>query len=76
VVVAVKDDGIGIAPADQPRIFEKFFRVSSATDPERPAWGLGLAIAKSVAEWHGGKIWFETKLGQGSTFYLALPWKG
>jgi signal transduction histidine kinase len=76
VVVAVKDDGIGIAPADQPRIFEKFFRVSSSTDPERPAWGLGLAIAKSVAEWHGGKIWFETKLGQGSTFYLALPWKG
>ncbi len=76
LLVAVKDDGIGIAPADQPRIFEKFFRVSPATDPEHPAWGLGLAIAKSVAEWHGGKIWFETKLGQGSTFYLALPIKG
>ncbi len=76
VVVAVKDNGIGIAPADQPRVFEKFFRVASSTDPEHPAWGLGLAIASSVAEWHGGKIWFETKLGQGSTFYLALPMKG
>ncbi|HEY5119891.1 MAG TPA: ATP-binding protein, partial [Anaerolineales bacterium] len=75
VVVAVKDNGIGIAPADQPRVFEKFFRVASSSDPEHPAWGLGLAIAKSVAEWHGGKIWFETKLGQGSTFYLALPMK-
>jgi signal transduction histidine kinase len=75
VVVAVKDNGIGIAPADQPRIFEKFFRVAPSSSPERPAWGLGLAIAKSVAEWHGGKIWFETKLGQGSTFYLALPVK-
>jgi PAS domain S-box-containing protein len=76
VVVAVKDNGIGIAPADQPRIFEKFFRVAPTASPERPAWGLGLAIAKSVAEWHKGKIWFETKLGQGSTFYLALPIKG
>lgn len=76
VVVVVKDNGIGIAPADQPRVFEKFFRVAPSSDPEHPAWGLGLAIAKSVAEWHGGKIWFETKLGQGSTFYLALPMKG
>jgi signal transduction histidine kinase len=76
VVVAVKDNGIGIAPADQPRIFEKFFRVAPTSSPERPAWGLGLAIAKSVADWHGGKIWFETQLGQGSTFYLSLPMKG
>jgi len=76
VVVAVTDNGIGIAPADQPRVFEKFFRVAPTSDPEHPAWGLGLAIAKSVADWHGGKIWFETKLGQGSTFYLALPLRG
>jgi two-component system phosphate regulon sensor histidine kinase PhoR len=75
VVVAVKDNGIGIAPADQPRIFEKFFRVAPSQDPERPAWGLGLAIVKSVADWHKGKVWFESKLGQGSTFYLALPLK-
>ena len=73
VVIAVKDSGIGIAPADQPRIFEKFFRASARDDPEHPAWGLGLAIVKSVAHWHGGKAWFESKLGQGSTFYLALP---
>jgi len=73
VVIAVKDSGTGIAPADQPRIFEKFFRGSARDDPEHPAWGLGLAIVKSVAEWHGGKVWFESKLGQGSTFYLALP---
>jgi signal transduction histidine kinase len=67
VIVAVKDSGIGIAPADQPRIFEKFFRAVPRDDPEHPAWGLGLAIVKSVAEWHGGKVWFESK------FYLALP---
>lgn len=73
VVVAVKDSGIGIAPADQPRIFEKFFRAAARDDPEHPAWGLGLAIVKSVAEWHRGKAWFESKLGQGSTFYLELP---
>ena len=73
VVVAVKDSGIGIAPADQPRIFEKFFRAAGHDDPEHPAWGLGLAIVKSVAQWHGGKVWFESKLGQGSTFYLVLP---
>jgi signal transduction histidine kinase/HAMP domain-containing protein len=73
VVVAVKDSGIGIAPADQPRIFEKFFRAAARDDPEHPAWGLGLAIVKSVARWHGGRVWFESKLGQGSTFYLAIP---
>jgi signal transduction histidine kinase/HAMP domain-containing protein len=73
VTVAVKDSGIGIAPADQPRVFEKFFRAAARDDPEHPAWGLGLAIVKSVAEWHNGKVWFESKLGQGSTFYLALP---
>lgn len=73
MVIAVRDTGIGIAPADQPRIFEKFFRVNPRDDPEHPAWGLGLAIVKSVAEWHGGRVWFESRLGQGSTFYLALP---
>jgi signal transduction histidine kinase len=73
VVIAVHDTGTGIAPADQPRIFEKFFRAAARDDPEHPAWGLGLAIVRSVAEWHRGKIWFESKLGQGSTFYLALP---
>jgi signal transduction histidine kinase len=73
VVIAVQDSGIGIAPADQPRVFEKFFRAVPRDDPEHPAWGLGLAIVKTVAEWHGGKVWLESKLGQGSTFYLALP---
>jgi signal transduction histidine kinase len=73
LVVAVKDSGIGIAPADQPRVFEKFFRAAAHDDPEHPAWGLGLAIVKSVAERHKGKVWFESKLGQGSTFYLAIP---
>jgi signal transduction histidine kinase len=72
-VVWVKDSGIGIAPADQPRVFEKFFRAVPRDDPERPAWGLGLAIVKSVAEWHRGRAWFESKLGQGSTFYLEIP---
>jgi signal transduction histidine kinase len=75
LVISVKDTGIGIAPADQPRIFEKFYRAAPRDDPEHPAWGLGLAIVKSVAERHGGRVWFESRLGQGSTFYLGLPLK-
>lgn len=73
LVLMVSDSGIGIAPSDQLRLFEKFFRVARPGDSQQRGSGLGLAIVKSTAERHGGRVWVESQLGQGSTFYLALP---
>ncbi|MCB2209739.1 PAS domain-containing protein [bacterium] len=71
---SVTDHGPGIAPLDQRKIFTRFFRSESQVGAEdRSGTGLGLAIVKSIAERHGGKVWFESKLGQGSTFTLQIP---
>ncbi len=73
VVFEVIDNGIGISPADQPRLFEKFYRIQRrGTSGERGS-GLGLAIVKSIAEKHKGRIWVESQLGKGSKFYLSIP---
>jgi signal transduction histidine kinase len=72
-VVSVSDTGIGIAPADQIRLFEKFYRIKRRDTIRIKGTGLGLAIVKSIAERHNGKAWVESKLGEGSTFHLALP---
>ena len=69
----VQDNGIGIPPADQPRLFEKFFRGSSREARAERGSGLGLAIVRSIAEKHGGKVWVESVLGKGSTFFLLIP---
>ena len=71
--VSVTDQGIGIAPADLPRVFERFYRVD---DPGLwPAQGLGLGLycAKLLIEWHGGRIWAESAPGRGSNFFFTLP---
>lgn len=74
VVFAVQDEGPGIAPLDQRKIFKPFFQSQSQTESDSPLGsGLGLAIVKSIAERHGGSVWFDSKLGQGSTFYLQIP---
>jgi PAS domain S-box-containing protein len=73
LIVSVSDTGIGIAPTDQIRLFEKFYRVKRRDTIRIKGTGLGLAIVKSVAERHNGKAWVESKPGEGSTFYLALP---
>lgn len=75
VTFAVKDTGIGIAPLDQRHLFEKFKHLGNGLGKEAKGCGLGLAIVKSVAERHGGKVWFESQLGRGSTFYLEIPKK-
>jgi signal transduction histidine kinase len=73
VIYEVRDSGIGIAPADQHRLFEKFFRAArKGMKPERGS-GLGLAIVKSIVERHGGQVWLESQLGKGSNFYLVIP---
>ncbi len=69
----VDDTGIGIAPIDQPRLFEKFYRGGQREAREQKGSGLGLAIVRSIAERHGGKVWLESQLGKGSTFFLQAP---
>ena len=69
VVFYVEDTGPGIAAEDQPRLFERFWRGKSAT---YKGAGLGLSIARSIVVAHGGRIWVESAVGQGSTFYFSL----
>ncbi|HVP20710.1 MAG TPA: ATP-binding protein [Anaerolineaceae bacterium] len=73
VVFIVQDNGIGIAPLDLPRVFEKFYRSGRREAHQQRGSGLGLAIVKSVAERHNGKVSVESQLGKGSTFYLEIP---
>ncbi len=72
VILQVHDTGPGIPPVDQPHIFEKFYRGSNVPRGIGGA-GLGLAIVKSIVDNHGGRIWVESVLGQGSTFTVVLP---
>lgn len=69
--IAVKDNGTGIPAEDLERVFEMFQRGRDVG--EQPGTGIGLAICRRIAERHGGRIWVESELGQGSTFHLALP---
>lgn len=71
--IEVQDTGIGIASEALPRIFERFYRVDPARSRETGGAGLGLCIAKTIAEAHGGRIEVQTSLGAGSTFTLLLP---
>jgi signal transduction histidine kinase len=76
IVLSVADNGIGVAPIDQPRVFERFFRVEQIGEQtHEQSSGLGLTIVKSIAEQHGGKIWMESQLGEGSTFHLRIPYR-
>jgi len=71
----VKDTGIGIPKDQQNRVFTKFFRAANAIRMETEGSGLGLFITKNIIEAHGGKIWFESEEGKGTTFYFTLPIK-
>lgn len=75
LVTKISDDGIGIPKAEQERIFEKFFRATNALKKETDGNGLGLYLAKTVIESSGGKIWFESSEGNGTTFWFTLPIK-
>jgi signal transduction histidine kinase len=71
--LAVKDTGTGIAPEALPHIFNRFYRADESRQQQNGESGLGLAIAKSLIELHGGQIAVESELGQGSTFTVVLP---
>ena len=73
VEISVSDTGIGIAPEDQPKIFEEFRQVGSDYAHKVEGTGLGLTLAKKFVELHGGKIWVESEVGKGSTFSFTLP---
>lgn len=73
VLCTVSDTGIGISPADQKRLFTKFFRADDPAVRSVSGTGLGLAITKSLVELQGGQIWAESKLGQGSAFSFTIP---
>ena len=72
VCMQVRDTGIGIASEDQQEIFESFRQVSATTKGVREGTGLGLAITKRLVEHHGGRIWLESELGKGSSFFFTL----
>ena len=73
--VGVSDEGIGIAPADQAKLFQQFQRADDANRPNVQGIGLGLVVCRRLVEAHGGRIWVESEPGKGSTFYFTLPTK-
>lgn len=73
VIYSVKDYGSGIAREDQERIFERFYRVDKARSRGTGGSGLGLSIAREIAEDHQGKLTVDSTLGEGSTFTMVLP---
>ncbi len=76
ILSSIEDHGIGIPKEEQPRIFERFFRAMNAMKKETEGTGLGLYLAKTIVESSGGKIWFESEVNKGSTFYFTLPLTG
>ncbi len=69
----VKDEGIGIPPSDQEKIFDRFHRVDNRLARQTPGTGLGLFLVRAVVEAHNGRVWVDSKPGQGSTFWVELP---
>lgn len=73
VRLAVRDNGIGIAPENHNKIFDPFFQVDNSSTREYGGTGLGLNIVRRYVEAHGGAVWVESQVGQGATFYFTLP---
>ena len=73
VLISVMDNGMGIAPEDQSKVFSRFYRVRRPETESIDGTGLGLAIVKSLVEMHGGEVGLESRLGEGSNFHFTVP---
>jgi len=73
ILLSVQDHGIGIPAREQARLFGRFVRAENALNEGIGGTGLGLYLCRELIEWHGGRIWFTSKEGAGSTFFLSLP---
>jgi signal transduction histidine kinase len=71
--LSVRDSGPGISAADQAKLFQEFQQAENPKTRKKEGTGLGLAISKRIVEMHGGRIWMESQLGKGSTFFVTLP---
>jgi signal transduction histidine kinase len=71
--ITVQDTGIGIPAKDLPKVFDRFYQIESHLTRRHGGMGLGLSVAKSMIEMHGGRIWAESDEGQGSSFIISLP---
>jgi len=72
-VVSVKDEGFGIKKEEINRLFERYYRVENTNNSNIAGFGIGLYLSAEIIERHQGKIWAESELGKGSTFYFSLP---
>ena len=75
LLVEVGDTGIGIAPEHHDLVFREFAQVDASPSRQHHGTGLGLTIARKLVEMHGGQIWLESRLGEGSRFYFTLPFR-
>ena len=73
VEFSISDTGEGIFPEEKEVIFDEFYRISEVVENRPKGSGLGLSISKKIVEYHGGKIWVDSTLGEGSTFYFTIP---
>ena len=73
VVVTIADQGVGISPEDLIPLFDKYFRVKSPTGYHVPGTGLGLPVARAIVETHGGRIWANSRVGEGTTLFFSIP---
>jgi two-component system OmpR family sensor kinase len=76
LLIAVRDSGGGVAPEDQPRVFQRLYRADAPLIAGLGETGVGLSVAKALVEAHGGRIWLTSDPGQGSTFTVLLPMHG
>jgi signal transduction histidine kinase len=73
IVVSISDQGVGISQEDLIPLFERYFRVKDSTGYHIPGTGLGLPVARTIIEKHNGRIWAESKIGEGTTLYFSIP---